>query len=127
MFLWFTLPDTGLGKHPGSSRTKPSRLEILLRERQSPAFASKRATLAMVTLTDAQIAAITNATRPLQPSERTAFMAALFEELIARQDQIGDGSLARTLRDLQRRYFAYPTDEEAGMLGTRWHKLTARA
>ena len=81
----------------------------------------------MVTLTDAQQDAILSAARPLQPSERVAFMAALAELLAGRRLSLGDGELARTLRDLQRAHFHPPTDEEAGMLGTRWHKLTARA
>ena len=80
----------------------------------------------MVTITDAQTSAITHATRPLQPSERAAFLEAL-ETLLAGHDEIGDGELGRALRDLQRQHFHPPTDEEAGMLGTRWHKLTARA
>jgi hypothetical protein len=79
----------------------------------------------VVTLTDAQIAAITNATRPLQPQERTQFMAALLELLLFSQIEMGDGTLGRALRELQRKHFRPPTDEETGMLGTRWHKLSA--
>ena len=81
----------------------------------------------MIVLTDAQQDAILNVARPLQPSERVAFMAALAELLAGRRLSLGDGELGRTLRDLQRQHFRPPTDEEAGMLGTRWHKLTARA
>jgi hypothetical protein len=81
----------------------------------------------MVTLTDAQIAAINSATRPLAPCERTEFQAALFEALINHREQLGDGSLGRLIRELQRKHFCPPTDEDAGMLGTRWYKLTERA
>ena len=83
--------------------------------------------LTMIVLTDAQQDAILSAARPLQPSERVAFMAALAELLAGRRLSLGDGELGRTLRDLQRAHFHPPTDEETGMLGTRWHKLTARA
>jgi hypothetical protein len=55
-----------------------------------------------------QVAAITSVTRPLQPKERTAFMAALFQGLLHRRNEMGDGELGRTLRDLQRRYFTPP-------------------
>jgi hypothetical protein len=75
----------------------------------------------MVTLTDAQIAAITNATRPLQPAERTAFMAALFEILINYREQLGDGSLGRLIRDLQRRFFRPPADTEGRLIGARYN------
>ena len=59
----------------------------------------------MVTLTDAQQDAILNVARPLQPSERVAFMAALAELLAGRRHSLGDGELGRMLRDLQRRIF----------------------
>jgi hypothetical protein len=70
----------------------------------------------MISLTDAQMTAISNVARPLQPTERAAFMAALFEELLGRRDgyAIGDGELARALRDLQRKHFRYPTDADCG-------------
>ena len=79
----------------------------------------------MITLTDAQQTAIIRATRPLQPAERAAFLAALVA-LFADRNEIGDGELGRALRDLQREHFQPPTATETGMMGTR-HKLTARA
>ena len=81
---------------------------------------------AMVTLTDSQIAAITNATRPLQPCERTEFLAALFGELLNARDEIGDGTIGRLIREMQHRYFRPPTDETVRMTGTR-HQIRARA
>jgi hypothetical protein len=63
-------------------------------------------------LSDTQIAHIQLVSRPLQPKERAAFLAALFEDLLMRGDEIGDGELGRTLRDLQRRYFQPPTVDE---------------
>jgi hypothetical protein len=79
----------------------------------------------VITLTDKQTDAIIHATRPLQPSERAAFLAALVA-LFADRNEIGDGELGRALRDLQQQHFRPPTATETGMMGTR-HKLTARA
>ena len=81
-----------------------------------------------ISLTDAQTDAITNLARPLQPSERVAFMAALFEILLMRRDEVGDGELGRLLGDLHCRYFRPPPEEEEAGLRrrvSRWqHKLT---
>jgi hypothetical protein len=35
-------------------------------------------------------------------------MAALFQDLIMRRDEVGDGELGRVLRDLQRKHFKPP-------------------
>jgi hypothetical protein len=77
---------------------------------------------AVVILTDPQISTITNLARPLRPKEPAAFMAALFEDLLMRRNEVGEGELGRTLRDLQRRYFQPPTDAEAGLgnYGAQW-------
>jgi hypothetical protein len=80
----------------------------------------------MIVLTDAQQDHILNVARPLQPSERVAFMAALAELLAGRRRSLGDGELGRTLRDLQREHFHPPPDDVVGMTGTR-HDLTAHA
>ena len=80
----------------------------------------------MVVLTDSQIASILNALRPMQASERTQFQAALLEALLNHRDEIGDGTIGRLVRDLQKKYFQPPTTEEIGMLGTR-HKLNVSA
>ena len=81
-----------------------------------------------ILLTDAQITAITNLARPLAPSERVGFFAELFETLLMRRDEVGDGELGRLLRDLHCRYFRPPSEEEETGLGrrvSRWqHKLT---
>jgi hypothetical protein len=60
-----------------------------------------------MTFTDAQEIAAINAARPLQPNERAAFMTAL-EAVFAGRNEIGDGELGRTLRDLQRKQFRPP-------------------
>ena len=79
-----------------------------------------------ISLTDAQTDAITNLARPLAPAERAGF-AQLFETLLTRRDEVGDGELGRLLRDLHGRYFRPPSDEEAGLRRrvSRWqNKLT---
>jgi hypothetical protein len=76
----------------------------------------------MISLTNAQMTAISNVARPMQPTERMAFMAAVLEELIYRRDEIGDGSLGRLLKDLQKKHFTPPTVDETGW-GARWPKL----
>ena len=56
-------------------------------------------------LMDTQIAHIQLVSRPLPPEDRAGFLAELFETLLMRRDEVGDGELHRTLRDLHRRYF----------------------
>jgi hypothetical protein len=56
-------------------------------------------------LTDKQVDHITNVLRPLLATERKEMTAALLEALLMRRDEIGDGSLGRMLRDLQRQHF----------------------
>jgi hypothetical protein len=76
-----------------------------------------------ISLTDA----ITNLARPLAPPERAGFFAELFETLLMRRDEVGDGELGRLLRDLLCRHFRPPSDETAGLRRhvSRWqHKLT---
>jgi hypothetical protein len=73
----------------------------------------------MVVLTTEMRDAITSIARPLPPPERKAFMAEVLEELLHRREELGDGSLARLLRDLQRRHFTPPTAEEMGGAGYR--------
>jgi hypothetical protein len=64
-------------------------------------------------LTDSQITTITNLARPLAPSERSGFLAELFETLLMRRDEVGDGELGRLLRDLHYRHFRPPTNASA--------------
>jgi hypothetical protein len=79
-----------------------------------------------ISLTDAQTDAIANLARPLAPSERTGFFAELFETLLMRRDEVGDGELGRLLRDLHCRHFRPPSvDETSDKRVSRWaHKLT---
>jgi hypothetical protein len=77
-----------------------------------------------ISLTDAQTDAITNLTRPLAPPQRAGFLAELFETLLMRRDEVGDGELGRLLRDLHCRHFQPPSDETTGLRVSRWqHKL----
>ena len=80
-----------------------------------------------IALSDSQVDHIQAVCRPLQPHERMPFMAALLEELIARRDELGDGSLGRMLRDLQRRHFQPPPSEvQAGLFNRRaWNHDTS--
>jgi hypothetical protein len=66
-----------------------------------------------IALSDTQVDHILLVSRPLAPTERAAFMARLFEDLLNRREEVGDGELGRMLRDLQRRYFQPPSDAEA--------------
>jgi hypothetical protein len=73
-----------------------------------------------VRLSDAQVAAITDIAQPLQPPERRQFFADLLEELLyRRKEELGDGSLSRLLRDLQRRHFTPPAVNEMSEAGYR--------
>ena len=71
-----------------------------------------------MTLTDQQVTAIARAVRPLQPHEEAAFLTKL-KALLADRDEIGDGELARMLRNLQRQHFRPPTNTEVGVVETR--------
>jgi hypothetical protein len=79
-------------------------------------------------LSDTRVDHILLTTGPLQPQERAAFMAQLLEDLLMRRDEIGDGELGRLLRDLQRKHFRPPTDEESGSgnYGARWPQRLRR-
>jgi hypothetical protein len=63
-------------------------------------------------LTDAQLAQLTNACRPLQPLERSAFLAALDVLLADRSGELGEGEWFRMLKDLQREHFRAPVSTE---------------
>jgi hypothetical protein len=82
---------------------------------------------AVIILSDVQTEAISNVARPLQPQERQAFMAALFEALLNRRDGLGEGSLARLLKDLQRKHFRPPAQTEDTRQRARERAFTARA
>jgi len=62
-------------------------------------------------LTDDQQTAVLRAAYPLQPHQRSAFMATLYTLLEGRHS-IGDGELYRVLRELQRQHFSPPIINE---------------
>lgn len=60
----------------------------------------------MISLSDAELDAVMNAARPLQPQARSEFLRAL--AAVENQRQFGPGLVHRVARDLQRRYFDPP-------------------
>jgi hypothetical protein len=72
-----------------------------------------------ISLSDQQIAHILNTCRPLVPDERRAFLSALLDALLMHRDEVGDGSLGRMLRELQRRHFRPPAEIEDRKFGAR--------
>jgi hypothetical protein len=57
-------------------------------------------------LTERQQDAVMRITTPLDPLQRQAFLKALSE--LYRGQEVGDGELYRTMRELQRAHFLYP-------------------
>jgi hypothetical protein len=80
----------------------------------------------MIILSDVQTQAICNVTRLLQPHERQAFMAALFEALLNGPDALGGRSLASLLKDLQPNSFPAPAEAEDIKHGTRARVFSPR-
>jgi hypothetical protein len=58
-------------------------------------------------LTDAELAAILNACRPLQPRDRDQFLKDIAAEL-ASLPMLGDGAVHRAIVSVQRRHFDPP-------------------
>jgi hypothetical protein len=75
--------------------------------------------VAMLALTQNQLDHIALVCRPLQPADKQAFLGQLFDSLIHRRDDVGEGELHRMLRDLQRRHFRPPTETEDTRQGAR--------
>ena len=63
----------------------------------------------MLALTDDQLATVMNAAEPLLPADRSRFLEDVATAL-ATIPELGDGSIARTCREIQRRYFTPPAD-----------------
>ena len=61
----------------------------------------------LMELTERQQSAVLNATNALDRLQKDAFLAAL-AHLLEGRNEIGDGELCRTLRDLQREHFRPP-------------------
>jgi hypothetical protein len=60
-----------------------------------------------IAVSDQQLSAIMNACEPLQPMERSAFLAALAHQLSGYSD-VGDGELHRLIRELLRQTWRPP-------------------
>jgi hypothetical protein len=58
-------------------------------------------------LTDSQLDAVYDAARPLQPIDRSRFLEDVAAALGGCSD-VGDGQLARIVREMQKRYFDPP-------------------
>ena len=58
-------------------------------------------------LTDAQYATVCEACEPLLPPDRSAFLVAL-AQLLGSASEIGDGTVARAIRSLQREFWRPP-------------------
>jgi hypothetical protein len=72
-------------------------------------------TVSPIALTDEQITTIMQLTRPLQPDQRVAFFEMLAAKLNGRRE-IGDGTIYRLCRELQREVFAPPVIERTGSI-----------
>lgn len=60
-------------------------------------------------LSDQQYAAVCEACEPLLPPDRSAFLVAL-AQLLASETEIGDGTVARAIRSLQREFWRPPVN-----------------
>jgi hypothetical protein len=60
-----------------------------------------------VSLSDAELAVVMDAARPLSPKARHAFLIDIAREL-AKRHEFGPGSIHRLVREMQRRHFTPP-------------------
>jgi hypothetical protein len=61
-----------------------------------------------IRLTDAELAMVLQAARPLAPHQRGAFLQAVAGELVRLGDQVGPGAVHRICAVVQRRFFDAP-------------------
>jgi hypothetical protein len=78
---------------------------------------------APIALTDAQLSAVFDAARPLPRASRDAFLLDLATALQG-QENLGDGTIFRLIREVQRRHFDPPqlTDARAQPHSRAWAK-----
>lgn len=76
----------------------------------SPATNSMSHNSTPLAVTDEQLSMIYRAAQPLLPPDRLAFLAALADRLRG-EAIVGDGSIARAIRELQRQFFRPPRGE----------------
>ena len=72
-----------------------------------------------IALTDDQLTVITNAAHPLPPQDRGLFLERVAELL--RGVEIGDGAVARAVREAQRAFFKPPMITD-GTSTSRWSR-----
>ena len=72
-------------------------------------------------LSDAAMSAVLQACQPLAPHDRNAFVNALANFLRSEPQPLGDGSVYRAVRALQREFFAPPKVTNAGNTGQTNH------
>jgi hypothetical protein len=106
----------------------PSQLRALAFKRKPEA---RRGTRRMVKLSDSQLAAVFDASRPLAVRDRDAFLRDLAAALAGIVDP-GDGDVARAIRAVQRRHFDPPQFDERAqphrrMARVRWNPLPRAA
>jgi hypothetical protein len=63
---------------------------------------------APLSLTDEEMVAVMDAAAPIDPAQRDAFLRDIAIELSKCPEQIGPGSVYRTVREVQRRYVVTP-------------------
>jgi hypothetical protein len=81
-------------------------------------------------LSDSQLAAVMDIAKPLAAHERSRFLEMLASKLNGQQHEIGDGTLYRLLRELQRECFSPPEfvqDTSANRSRAYVHRVRGRA
>jgi hypothetical protein len=71
----------------------------------------------VASFTDDQMAAITDAARPLHPHDRASFVTAA-HDLLGQRASLSRGELIRVLQDLQRQYLR----DEPVSYGSKWSR-----
>jgi hypothetical protein len=71
-----------------------------------------------ISLSDSQMDSVIRATAPMEPHQRSAFLASL-AHLLRGEPVIGDGLLHRRIRELLRQGFWTPPTQTAGPQSTR--------
>jgi hypothetical protein len=107
---------TRLKKKPSKTaglRSIPSTpsLRLALSRQQEGSLMSPRP----IALTDSQITAVMQLSRPLTPDQRIAFVEMLTAKLNGHHE-IGDGMLYQLCRELQRELFSPPFEESHGRI-----------
>jgi hypothetical protein len=106
------LKKEGPAAMPGASRS-PSIFTTAPDYAAARSLPRGRSSMPPFSLSNAQLDAIYDAARPLQPIDRSRFLEDVAAELAGCPD-VGDGQLARIVRQVQKRYFRPPQLAESG-------------